>query len=145
MFQALNVYITEDLNCNLLLAEGNNQTKKLKDLMQIYQLRQHITTPTRITTDTQSLIDIILTKVDDTKTCNSGVVHVGISDHSLVYICRKICILKEGPKLVETRQFKHFNALRFQNDLSKAFSAFSNFNDANKAWETWKEFFFGYC
>ena len=133
--------VTGDLNCNLLLAEGNIQTKKLKDLMQIYQLRQHITTPTRITTDTQSLIDIILTKVDDTKTCNSGVVHVGISDHSLVYICRKIGILKKSPKLVETRQFKHFNALRFQNDLSKAFSAFSNFNDVNKAWETWKEIF----
>ncbi len=51
--------ITGDLNCNLSLAEGNNQTKKLKDLMQIYQLRQHITTPTRITTDTQSLIVMI--------------------------------------------------------------------------------------
>ncbi len=79
--------------------EGNNQTKKLKDLMKIYQLRQDITAPTRITTDTQSLIDIILTKVDDTKTCDSWVVHVGISDHSHVYICRKIGILKKKPKI----------------------------------------------
>ena len=87
------------------------------------------------------MIDIILTKVDDTKTCKTWVVHVDISDHSLVYICRKIGILKNSSKLVEIRQFKHFNALRFQNDLSKAFSAFSNFNDVNKAWETWKEIF----
>jgi hypothetical protein len=55
---------------------------------------------------------------------NSGVIRVGISDHSLVYACRKIGIIKENRKLVETRQFKHFNAL----------SAFTNFNDVNYAW-----------
>jgi hypothetical protein len=55
---------------------------------------------------------------------NSGVFRVGISDHSLVNTCRKIDIIKENPKLVETRQFKHFNAL----------SAFPNFNDVNYAW-----------
>ncbi len=43
--------------------------------------------------------------------------------------------------MVETWQFKHFNALRFQNDLSKACRAFFNFNDVNKAWETWKQIF----
>jgi hypothetical protein len=58
----------------------------------------------RITSNSQSLIDLILTKVDDTKTSDSGVIHVVISDHSLIYICRKIGIIKENPKLVETRQ-----------------------------------------
>ena len=43
--------------------------------------------------------------------------------------------------LIETRQFKHFNALRFQSELSEAFSYFPTFNDPNKAWETWKEIF----
>ena len=42
----------------------------------------------------------------------------------LVYICRKIACQKETPKLIETRQFKHFNALRFQSELSEAFSHF---------------------
>ena len=36
--------------------------------MHTYQLRQHITTPTRITSTSQSLTDIVLTKIDDTKT-----------------------------------------------------------------------------
>ena len=67
--------------------------------MRNYQLKQHITTPTRITNDTQSLIDIIITKIDDTKTIDSGVIHLGTSDHSLVYICRKIACQKETPKL----------------------------------------------
>ena len=135
------IIITGDLNCNLFSAEENTQTNKLKNLMHMYQLSQHITTPTRITSNSQSLIDIILTKVDDTKTSDSGVIHVGISDQSLVYICRKIGIMKENPKLVETRQFKHFNAQQFQNDLSNAFSAFPNFDDVNYAWETLKEIF----
>ena len=87
------------------------------------------------------LIDIIITKIDDPKTIESVVIHLGISDHSLVYICHKIACQKETPKLVETRQFKHFNALRFQSELSEAFSYFPNFNDPNKAWETWKKFF----
>ena len=68
---------------------------------------------------------------------------MGISDHSVVYNCRKIRIMKEKPKLVETRQFEHFNAQQFQNDLCCAFSAFPNFNDVNNAWKTWKEIFLG--
>jgi hypothetical protein len=36
--------------------------------------------------------------------------------------------MKENPKLVETRQFKHFNVQQFQNDLSNAFCAFPNFD-----------------
>ncbi len=49
-----------------------------------------------------------MTKIDDTKSIDSGVIHLGISDHSLVYICRKIANQKETPKLIETRQFKRF-------------------------------------
>ena len=63
--------------------------------MRNYQLKQHITTPRRITNDTQSLIDIIVTKIDDTKTIASGVIHLGISDHSLIYIYRKLLVRKK--------------------------------------------------
>ena len=50
-------------------------------------------------------------------------------------------MITEKPKLVETRQFKHFNAQQFQSDLCYAFGAFPNFSDANNAWKTWKEIF----
>ena len=79
------------------------------------------------------MIDIIITKIDDTKTIDSGVIHLGISDHSLVYISRNIACQKETSKLIETTQYKHFNALRFQSELSEAFSYFPTFNDPNKA------------
>ena len=89
------IILTGDLNCNLLSTETNRTTDKFQELIHNYQLKQHITTPKRITSDTQSLIDIIITKIGDTKTIDSGVIHLGISDHSLVYICRKIACQKE--------------------------------------------------
>ncbi len=51
-----------------------------------YHLRQHINMPTRTTIRTKTLIDIIITKIDDTKTIRSGVMELGISDHNLAYL-----------------------------------------------------------
>ena len=58
-----------------------------------------------------------MTKASDTKIIDSGVIHLGLSDHSLVYICRKVGIPRAEPKIVETRQFKYFNSSAFQYDL----------------------------
>ena len=57
--------------------------------MDLYQLQQHIDQPIRTTDLAQTIIDIIMTKIDDPKTIESGVIELGISDHSLVYVCRK--------------------------------------------------------
>ena len=113
----------------------------MKDLIDIYQLQQHIDKPSRITNCSQTLLDIILTKIDDTKTVDSGVIELGISDHSLVYICRKISIPKGNPKLIETRQFRHFNSTEFQSNLREAFCNFNHYTDPNSAWLRWKEIF----
>ena len=54
-------------------------------------------------------MDLILTKIDNIERIDSGVIELRISDHSLVYICRKISVPKENPKIMETRQFMDFN------------------------------------
>ena len=139
-----NFVITGDFNCNFLSTENNNQhTNKLIELINEYQLQQLITSPTRITPRTKTLLDIIITKIGDTKIIESGVIHLGISDHSLVYACRKVSIPKAKPKVVETRQFKHFNITNFQQDLNQALNStlFYNCTDANTACYTWKEIF----
>ena len=41
--------------------------------------------PTRITPTTKTLINVIITKEGDIKIIDSGVIHIVISDHSLVY------------------------------------------------------------
>ena len=98
-------------------------------------MQQHIKTPTRTTPDTKTLIYLIITKIEDTKVIDSGVIELGISDHDLVYICRK------RPKTVETRQFNHFNTSAFQHDLCEVFKTRVFHSDPNIAWEEWREAF----
>ena len=78
------IYVLGDLNCDILKADedSNFPTKKIKSLYEIYQLSQLIDKPTRITMTTKSLIDHIVTNAPE-KNSNTGVIHTGISDHSL--------------------------------------------------------------
>ena len=64
-------------------------TKKLQEIMELYQLTQLIDSPTRITNSSQSLLDVFITSTPE-KIISSGVVHLGISDHSLIYAIRKL-------------------------------------------------------
>ena len=86
-----------------------------KTIIDIFQLQQHIQTPTRTAYNSSSLI---LTHIDDDKILEAGVVDLGISDHSLVYICRKISIPKEPPKIVLSRQFKNYSSYQFKEELT---------------------------
>ena len=125
----------------MLKSDANSNIKQLRDLIDLYQLQQHIDQPTRITDLTQTLLDIIITKIDDPKTIESGVIELGISDHSLVYICRKIGIPNNTFKVLETRHYNNFNPREFQLDFSQAFRYFSYDLDPNFAWCEWKEIF----
>ena len=54
------IIITGDRNCNLLEQTRSQVTSRLLDVMDIFQLQQHIQTPTRITPTTSSLLQITL-------------------------------------------------------------------------------------
>ncbi len=49
----------------------------------------------------------------------SGVSHIGISDHSLVYAFRKLStgLSRKGHSTVSYRNFKNFNSSSFRNDI----------------------------
>ena len=113
------------------------------ELLDVYQLKQLIKKPTRVTAKTRTLIDVIITQLGNTNVTTSGVIHLGISDHSLVYTCRKISTQREKPKIVETRQFKHFNSRAFENDLNQVFSGNDvyHLDDPNEIWNVWKTIF----
>ena len=71
-------------------------------------------------------------------------IHLGLSDHSLAYNCRKVGIPRAEPKIVETRQYKYFNSSAFQYDLKMAVQGHYNLDnhaDPNHAWEVWKNIF----
>jgi hypothetical protein len=81
--------IVGDLNCDFLSNDLRNHTKRFNDIVNIFQLTQFIDHPTRITEKTASLLDVALVNNPE-KISHSGLLHVAISDHSLIYVCRKM-------------------------------------------------------
>ena len=114
------VYILGDLNCNMLKTDkdANIPTKKIKSLYELYQLTQMIDEVTRVTMTTSSLIDNILTNTPE-KISDSGVIHTGISDHSLVFAIRKMSVIDKQENILEIRNMNNFNEETFIEDLLK--------------------------
>ena len=66
----------------------------------------------------------------------SGVGHLGIPDHSLIYAVRKFMLPKTNPGVREIRDYKHFDAELFVEDLSRMpWNAIQQFNNPNKCME----------
>ena len=53
----------------------------------------------------------------------------------------KLVFLDRNQKIVETRRFKNFNSVQFQNDLEQALRCFNYNCDPNIAWNEWKSIF----
>ena len=72
---------------------------------------------TRITSSTSTLIDHFITNRPE-KISDSGVIHTGISDHSMILAIRKINFsVKRHVHIVEIRNMKKFNDLKFLKDM----------------------------
>ena len=87
------MHILGDLNCDMLKTGSAVPTKKLKSY-ELYQLSQLIDEATRVTMTSASPIDHIITNKPE-KISDSGVIHTGISDHSVVFAIRKTHIIKK--------------------------------------------------
>ena len=133
-----------DMNCNLLDTELNAHSRRLVDIMDIYQLRQIIKEPTRLTNNISSLVDLFVTS-NPQKVKTSGVIRIGISDHYVIYACTKASLTykSSSPKIVESRSFKNYSKSAFQSDLFQELksSHIKEELDPNKMWENWKSAF----
>ena len=138
------MYILGDLNCDLLRPDKdyNIPTKKIKSLYDLYQLSQLIDEATRVTMTTTSLIDHMVTNTPE-KISDSGVIHTGISDHSLIFAIRKISVIKKQENIVEMRNMKNFNEEKFVAELLKQHweQVYFFAEDPNDMWEIWKKIF----
>ena len=83
------IHILADLYCDLLKTNPDLLTKKLKSIFELYKMSQLIDEPTRITSTTSTLIDHFITNRPE-KISDSGVIHTGISDHSMIFGIREI-------------------------------------------------------
>lgn len=77
-----------------------------------------ITEPTRVTNNSASLIDVILTS-NPKWFALSGTMKLGVSDHDLIYTIRKQKIQRPPPKLIEYRSMKNLDRDKYLDDLIK--------------------------
>ena len=104
------IFILGDLNCNVL--KTGPESIALENFMFKMNLKQMITTPTRITGTCESLIDVILTSTPNL-VLKSGVLDIPISDHLPIFTVLRLKLLKLSPKFVSTRSDKNYDASKF--------------------------------
>ena len=129
------LYLLGDVNCDLLSQTPHANTLELLDIFDIYNLTQHLTEPTRVTSTSQSLLDLCITNTPD-KIKVSDVLSLGISDHSLIYFVRKSTWQRQfSNSFTCKRHFKHFNDNEFLNDLNEVdWNKISSSDDPNVMW-----------
>ena len=88
-FSFSNIYLCGDFNINLLNNDSNNQVNNLLDSIYSLGFSSLITKPTRITSQSATLIDNILTNIYD-HAHMSGIIVCDISDHCPVFTCKKV-------------------------------------------------------
>ena len=105
---------------------------KLNSILDVYGMDQLITEPTRITNNSQSLIDLCLTNIPS-KIIKSDVNHISIRDHALVFMTYKTHFERTGSST-------HFHKENFLRDLKQKpwCDVISTNNDLNDIWATWK-------
>ena len=88
------------------------------------------------------MIDLIITNNSE-EFRNSGVVSLGISDHSFIYGCLKTSLKRFQPKIICSRNFKNYNRDGFCKELNEALSTLetSEENNPNTMWDEWKSAF----
>ena len=134
----LEYFLLGDLNVDFLPTAASSNRGKLAEIFDIYGLEQLINEPTRITAKSSTLIDLCITSAP-TNVVTSGVMHLSISDHSLVYMIRKSHYVRDGVRHIEARTMKNFNSENFLRELEqKHWDNVYCFEDPNKMWEIWK-------
>ena len=107
-FDNQEVYILGDLNINLINNQKHtpNGIKQYQEFCSLHGLKQLITSPTRVTENSSSLLDHVLTTFTD-RVSQSGVVDTGLSGHQLIYCTRKVNRTKLNThKYIRTRSLK---------------------------------------
>ena len=112
-----------------------NGIKRYKEFCSLHGIEQLLTLPTRITNNSSSLLDHILTNSAD-RISQFGIVNVGLSDHQLIYCTRKITRTRLNThKYVKMRSFKYYSEDLYVKKLKEIdFPDYSNFKDINEAY-----------
>ena len=113
------VYLMGDYNINLLNEDVHTHTNDFINIMSSYSFYPSITKPTRITTNSATLIDNIFTNSKSHQT--SGIIIADVSDHLPIFITTDLKVYRNiNDKIgIEVRNFKDDNIERLKSELMK--------------------------
>ena len=135
------IYLLGDFNI-CFFQKYTSFCKKYLDVLRMFNLKQLITAATRVTSSSSSLIDHILSNCCE-KICQSGTISIGLSDHFLTYMTRKVVkgqISKHN--FVKLRSMKHYSKDDFNSKLSnKNWESVLSCLDVEMAWDSFKDIF----
>ena len=147
-----NIVLLRDLNCNLLrvnecssFSDLQTKTRNLLHIFDVFNMQNVIKEATRITPSTETLIDVIATnKPELVRT--TGVLPLGITDHSLVYATLRLIRKRPPPTVITVRNFKQFNTENFKAVMERTpFYIASVFDDMDDILWAWNQLFRGVC
>ena len=128
-----------DYNLDMLVNENERRTenKALKDLCDRFCLFNQITEPTRVTEKTKSLIDVILASHPE-RFATCGNLHLGVSDHDLVFAVRKQKIPRPKAREIEYRSMKNLDENELMEELRRVpWDSAYIFEDVDDLWDHW--------
>jgi hypothetical protein len=108
--------LCEDWNINFM--KDSERLQELRNLLVMYNLINTVTSPMRITKNTMSLLDIIVTN-KQTNDISSTVWHLGYSDHVAQILHINVDRHKQGLVKTRKRQFTKENIEEFKYLLQK--------------------------
>lgn len=140
--QSDNIICLGDLNCDISSPLNNcNKGRCLLDICDIYGLDSLNNSPTRISSQRSSCLDVILTNVPGYFR-ESGTLEVGLSDHCLVYAVLNKKLPQPKAEIIRVRSFKNFDEGSFCSDLSLfPFTTAYVFDDPEDVYWAWEKMF----
>ena len=142
-------YILGDFNINLFL---NNKyvfekcsttvsniipydVRKYQEFCNVFNLKQLISCPTRITCSCSTIIGHIIASYPK-RVSQKGIIDIGISDHQLIFCTRKTLKTKTAShKQISFRSLKNYSAVTYEETLKKVkFPNYENFININEAY-----------
>ena len=125
-----------DMNIDYNKRKVNNDTK---DIINSYGFKQIIKKPTRITSTSQTTIDVIFT-TNKSNISHSDVIPTSISDHDMVGIVRKMNHVKYKPQTIKCRNYSNYDPSSLEKDLCDAdWEPLYAMVNVNVAWSFFKE------
>ena len=135
------VMLLGDLNVDY--NQRSTAKSRLQTFVRTFSFEQLITSATRITQSSQSIIDLIFVN-NVHRVVESGVFPLDISDHSLIFCVIKAGVAKSGGNYrdISYRCYKNYNSANFNRDLESVdWSFLDSISDISDTVNTWCQTF----